>query len=99
MRRYLRPHYLLVIGGLAFGLAIGIFVIDSDPAPVGWIIGGGLGLSGGAYVAAITSGEPLAGGGGRRSDWTLDDLYGGEDTSTPAPSGERNGHSHSGPSR
>lgn len=93
MRRYLRPHYLLVFGGTAIGLAIGIFVIDTQPALIGWIVGGGLGLSGGAYLAAITSGEPLVGGGrGRSSNWTLDDLYGEEEQSVKP--GTRNGNGH-----
>jgi len=90
MRRYVRPHYLLVVGGTAIGLAIGIFMIDVQPAVIGWIVGGGLGLSGGAYLAAITSGEPLIGGGrGRGSNWTLDDLYGEEEQ--PVESTTRNG--------
>ena len=90
MRRYLRPHYLLVIGGTAIGLAIGIFLIDIQPAIIGWIVGGGLGLSGGAYVAAVTSGEPLVGGSGRsQSDWSIEDLYGEEQER--AKPGPRNG--------
>lgn len=93
MRRYLRPHYLLVVGGTAIGLAIGIFVIDVQPAVIGWLVGGGLGLSGGAYLAAITSGEPLlGGGGGRRSNWTLEDLYGEEEP--VVGSEKRNGNGH-----
>ena len=79
MRRYLRPHYLVVVGGLVIGLAIGIFVVDTSPAVIGWIVCGGLGLSGGAYIAAITSGEPLVGGGrGGSTNWTLEELYGDE---------------------
>ncbi|MBT5773807.1 MAG: hypothetical protein HOH95_05450 [Dehalococcoidia bacterium] len=94
MRRYLRPHYLFVFGGIALGLSIGIFVIDFEPAFVGWIFGGGIGLSGGAYLAAITSGEPLAGSASdqRRANWTLDELYGSEDTATPSPTSEGNGN-------
>lgn len=91
MRRYLRPHYLWVIGGMAIGLAIGVFVVNAEPAILGWAIGGGLGLSGGAYLAAITSGEPLVGGGsGRASNWTLGDLYGDEDEAVAPKS--PNGH-------
>lgn len=91
MRRYLRLYYLLVVGGLMAGLAVGIFVIDFEPAIVGWVVGAGVGLTGGAYLAAITSGEPLAGGGTeRRSNWTLDELYGNEEA--PAPTNEGNGH-------
>ncbi len=93
MLRFLRPHHLLVFGGVAIGLAVGIFVIDFQPAFVGWIVGGGIGLSAGAYIAAISSGEPLAGSGReQRGNWTLDELYGSEDTSAVAPSNEGNGH-------
>ena len=92
MRRYLKPHYLLAIGGTAIGLAIGIFVIDFQPAAIGWLVSGGLGLSGGAYLAAITSGEPLIGSGGRgrRSNWTLEDLYGDEDEPVTSERGNDN---------
>jgi len=94
MRHYLRAHYLLVFGGVALGLAIGIFVIDYDPAFVGWIVGAGIGLSAGAYVAAISSGEPLVGGSGRdRGNWTLDELYGTEDQAAPSSTAQgTNGH-------
>ena len=94
MRRYLRPHYLFVFGGIALGLAIGIFAIDFEPAFVAWILGGGIGLSGGAYLAAITSGEPLAGGASeqRRANWTLDELYGDENATKPSPPSEGNGN-------
>lgn len=93
MLRYLRPHYLLVVGGLALGLAAGIFVIDFEPAFVGWILAGGVGLSAGAYIAAISSGEPLAGGGSHhRANWTLDELYGNEDDPAAPSTTEGNGH-------
>jgi hypothetical protein len=93
MRRYLRLHYLLVIGGLILGLIVGIFVINFEPAFVGWILGGGIGLSGGAYLAAISSGEPLAGSNSEqhRLNWTLDELYSNEDTPTQEPTSEENG--------
>jgi hypothetical protein len=92
MRRYLRLHYLFVIGGIVLGLTIGIFVIDFEPAFVAWILGGGIGLSGGAYLAAITSGEPLAGKASeqRRANSTLDELYDNEDTATPSPTSKGN---------
>jgi hypothetical protein len=88
VRRYLRSHFLLVFGGTAIGLTVGIFVIDVQPAFIGWLVGGGIGLSGGAYLAAITSGEPLAGGGSTpRSNWTLEDLYGDEESPAKPRSG------------
>jgi hypothetical protein len=93
MLRYLRPHYLLTFGGLVLGLAAGIFVIDFQPAFVAWIVAGGVGLSVGAYIAAISSGEPLAGSGAdRRTNWTLEELYGNEDSPPAAPTTEGNGH-------
>ena len=53
--------YLLVFGGLALGLFVGIFVVDVQPAVLGWLFGAGIGISGGAFIAAITLNEPLAG--------------------------------------
>ena len=95
MRQYLCPHYLLVFGGLALGLAVGIFIIDFEPAIVGWIVGGGVGLSGGAYIAALSSGDPLAGGGTEHlSNSTLDELYGSENPPVPAPPSTRDDNDH-----
>ena len=53
--------YLMVFGGLFIGLYLGIFVIEYDPQIVAWLFGAGAGLSIGAFIAAITSGVPLAG--------------------------------------
>ena len=61
-QRALLLPYLCVGGGTLVGLAVGVFVIDFEPAFVGWLFGGGAGLTGGAFVAAITSNEPLVGG-------------------------------------
>ncbi len=80
MRRHLRLHYLFVLVGLAIGLTAGVFWVEFEPAFVAWIVCSGLGITGGAYLAAITSGEALAGGGNeRRGNWTLNELYGSED--------------------
>ena len=65
MRRELIGTYAIVLGGLALGLLIGVFVLDARPPILGWLFGAGAGLTGGAFVAAITSEVPLLGG--RRS--------------------------------
>lgn len=57
-----RLHHLFVFGGLTLGLAAGIFLVDTSPAFFGWLFGGGAGLAGGAFAAAIVTGEELAGG-------------------------------------
>lgn len=58
-------HHLFVFGGLALGLTAGIFLIESEPAFLGWLFGSGAGLAGGAFAAALTSGEQIAGGSGK----------------------------------
>lgn len=76
MRRELWPSYLLVVGGLLAGLLVGGVLTSSEPAVLGWLLGGGAGLTAGAFVAAIVAGvslggrgpgtgHPPAGGGGR----------------------------------
>ncbi|MDP6607008.1 MAG: hypothetical protein QF664_12235 [Dehalococcoidia bacterium] len=65
-RRELFGSYLLVGGGLVAGLLIGVLVLDTRPAVVGWFFGAGAGLAGGAFIAAVTSDMPLAGSGGPR---------------------------------
>ncbi len=72
MTRYLQPPRVFVLVGLTTGLLIGIFVIEMRPAVLGWLFGAGLGLMGGAFVAAITSGHPVISGPLRRHD-PLDD--------------------------
>ena len=63
-KRSLWGPYAFVFGGLALGLFIGGVVIGTDPAFAGWIVGGGLGLSGGSWAAALSSNEALVGRGG-----------------------------------
>lgn len=74
-RRDLASAYVLVFGGLAVGLLVGVLVIDYEPPIVGWIFGAGGGLALGAFMAALASGTPLAGnpGTGHRHG-PLDDL-------------------------
>ena len=57
--------YLFVFGGLALGLFVGVFVADTRPPILGWLFGAGMGLTGGAFFAAIATGEQLIGGGSR----------------------------------
>ena len=73
--RTLLIPYLLVGGGLLAGLFVGVFVIETQPAILGWIFGAGAGISFGAFIAAISSGEPLAGSGMSPpdDDWDVED--------------------------
>ena len=66
--RELLGTYALVGGGLLIGLLTGIFVIDARPAIIGWVFGSAAGLTGGAFIAALASGEALAGRGYGLSD-------------------------------
>jgi len=59
--RELLGTYLLTMGGLLIGILVGVLVLDTDPAFQGWLFGAGLGLSGGAFVAALASNVPLVG--------------------------------------
>ena len=72
MTRYLRPPRIFVLVGLTTGLLIGALVIEMRPAVLGWFFGAGLGLMGGAFVAALVSGDQLISGPSRRHD-PLDD--------------------------
>ena len=49
--RGMAATYVLVFGGFLGGLAIGVFVLDYHPAYLGWLFGGGAGLSVGAFIA------------------------------------------------
>jgi hypothetical protein len=62
MGRFFQVHYLIVFGGLVLGLLFGIFAIDARPAVLGWLFGAGAGLTGGAFIAAIASGQSLVSG-------------------------------------
>ncbi len=75
MGRYLRPHQLIVYAGAAIGVLAGSVIWETDPRLLGWIFGLGLGLLGGAFVAAVTSGTALATDGAKRTrrerEWLL----------------------------
>ena len=62
-RRELLGSYAFVGAGLAAGLYVGIFVVDARPAFLGWIFGAAAGLTLGSFIAALASGEALAGSG------------------------------------
>lgn len=59
----IRSHHLFVLVGLIAGI-VGAVYIETEPRLVGWLFALGAGLGGGAFLAAITSGEALAGSGG-----------------------------------
>lgn len=61
--RELISSYLLVGGGFFGGLLIGIFVVDAEPAIIGWLFSAGAGITLGAFIAALSSNEPLIGRG------------------------------------
>ena len=58
----LRPHHVLVFGGFALGLLAGVFAFHTDPPFFGWLFGAGAGITGGAFFAAIASGQQLISG-------------------------------------
>ncbi|GMU39182.1 MAG: hypothetical protein AMXMBFR23_00480 [Chloroflexota bacterium] len=75
-------HHVIIGVSVIAGVLFGVFVFQTDPAVLGWVFGLGMGLLGGAFIAAVTSGEAIAGSGegprsrrGRRSaaPWLEDD--------------------------
>ncbi len=81
MKRELWPSYLLVVGGVIAGLLVGGVLTSPEPAVLGWLLGAGAGLTGGAFVAAIVAGVPLGGRGpgARRRGGGSDGDGGGRD--------------------
>lgn len=65
MHRELLPTYALVGGCALIGLLVTVFVVEYEPRVLMWAFGAGAGLMFGAFVAAIASNEPLAGGSSR----------------------------------
>src|SRR5437762_10819401 len=100
MARGMLSTYVCVGTGLAAGLYVGVFMLDFEPAFVGWIFGAGAGLSGGAFVAAIATNTPLAGSATRTHRGVLPTVEYDEgeldtaDEDSPAVSS--NGHSGNG---
>ena len=62
----LRLHHLLVLLGLLAGGYVAT-IIDTEPRYLGWLFAIGGGLAGGAFLAAILSGDALASGPAPRS--------------------------------
>lgn len=62
MSRYPNRALIPILIGLAAGLVVSALFIETRPAFLGWLFGIGLGLMGGAFVAAITSGDSLVSG-------------------------------------
>jgi hypothetical protein len=56
-----RLHHVFVVAGLLAGTVAGALLIA--PLVFGVLLGAGAGLAGGAFIAAIISGEQLASGG------------------------------------
>ena len=59
--KHLRLHHLLIYGGVIAGVAAAL-LLDTEPRLLGWVFGIGAGLAGGAFLAAIFTGESLVGG-------------------------------------
>ena len=72
VRRKLIAPYILVASGLIIGLYIGVFVVNVEPAIIGWLFGAGAGVTFGAFVAAISSDEPLVGRGALPTPYSCD---------------------------
>lgn len=80
----MKSHHLIVGAGATSGLIVGALVWQTEPRVLGWVFGLGMGLLGGAFVAAVTSGAAIASGGPKRTrrerEWLL---RGDEDDDQP----------------
>jgi len=67
MKRYVNSASISIVVGITLGIIAGVTLIETQPPILGWLFGLGMGLMGGAFIAAITSGSALVGGssGGR----------------------------------
>ncbi len=59
----IRSYHVCVVVGLIAGLVTATYV-ETEPRYIGWLFAVGGGLGGGAFLAAIMSGDALAGSGG-----------------------------------
>ena len=62
MSRYLHPALAPIFIGPILGIIAAFTIIDTNPAVLGWLFGIGIGLMGGAFVAALVSGDALIAG-------------------------------------
>lgn len=62
MSRYFQLSLLPVPLGLLVGILAAATIIDTTPAFFGWVLGIGLGLMGGSFLAALASGDALVRG-------------------------------------
>jgi len=53
---------LFILTGLGIGLFMGNSFLNMNPAFFGWLFSIGMGISGGAFIAAISRNIPLIGG-------------------------------------
>ncbi|MCH2520942.1 MAG: hypothetical protein MK036_03225 [Dehalococcoidia bacterium] len=61
MKLLFRLETLLVLIGLICGLVMGNSFLNIQPAFFGWLFSIGMGISGGAFLAAIVTNIPLVG--------------------------------------
>lgn len=62
MTRYLHPALAPIFVGPLLGIVAALTIIDTNPAVLGWLFGIGIGLMGGAFLAALISGDALIAG-------------------------------------
>jgi hypothetical protein len=62
MARVFAPHTFIIAVGLVLGVLFGATVLHTQTPLFGWIFGAGLGLMGGAFVAALASGQQIISG-------------------------------------
>lgn len=62
MSRYFQLSLLPVPLGLLIGLLVAATIVETSPAILGWVLCIGLGLMGGAFLAAIANGDALVSG-------------------------------------
>ncbi len=62
MSRRSLPALAPIVIGPILGIIAALTIIDTNPAVLGWLFGIGIGLMGGAFIAALVSGEALIAG-------------------------------------
>ncbi len=62
MKILLSREALFILTGLGVGLFMGNSFLNMNPAFFGWLFSIGMGISGGAFIAAVSRNIPLIGG-------------------------------------